>query len=106
MTLTETIIGAAVKSAADKLLEEKPRGNGKKKAAELRERLEVLEAERLIHTVELRSELIKAAKELLPEAIRQAKPQGIGKSRRPGSPALLRLISRLAMRDVRIDRGK
>ncbi len=71
---------------------------------EIADRLAVLDAERLILTVELRNALLTAATELLPEAIHQAKPQGKGKSRRPGSPALLRLIARLAMRDVRVDR--
>ena len=71
---------------------------------EIADRLAVLDAERLILTVELRNALLTAATDLLPEALRQAKPQGRGKSRRPGSPALLRLIARLAMRDVRVDR--
>jgi hypothetical protein len=68
----------------------------------LQDELDILEAERLVATVRLRSELIKAATELLPEAIRQAKPRG----KQPGSPALLRLIVRLAMRDVRIEKPK
>ena len=81
-----------------------------KEADKIRERLDVLEAERLILTIELRSELLRAAKELLPEAIRQAKPQTTlnmrtGKStKHAGSPALLRLISRLAMRNVQIEK--
>jgi hypothetical protein len=81
-------------------------------AKKIRERLDILEAERLIITVELRTELIRAAKDLLPEAIRQAKPQpagdaGHGKKRTParaGSPALLRLIARLAMRSTQIEK--
>ncbi len=85
-------------------------------AKKIRERLDVLEAERLVLTIELRSELLRAAKDLLPEAIRQAKPQpagsaGHGKSgrkkatpARPGSPALLRLIARLAMRNTQIEK--
>ncbi len=67
-------------------------------AKQIRERLDVLEAERLILTIELRSELLRAAKELLPEAIRQAHPvrgRKKGERPRPGSPALLRLIARL-----------
>jgi hypothetical protein len=84
------------------------------KATEIRERLDILEAERLIITVELRTELLKAARDLLPEAIRQAKPQpagsaGHGKKRTParaGSPALLRLIARLAMRSVQPEKRK
>lgn len=81
-----------------------------KEADKIRERLDVLEAERLILTIELRSELLRAAKALLPEAIRQAKPRESfnlttgKKSRQPGSPALLRLISRLAMRNVQIEK--
>jgi len=68
--------------------------------------LERLEAERIALTIELRSALLRAAKERLPEAIRQAKPQGKGKHRRPGSPALLRLIARLAMRPALIDKPR
>ena len=80
------------------------------KAKEIRERLDVLEAERLVLTIELRCELIRAAKELLPEAIRQAKPRERlnlttgKKSTQPGSPALLRLIARLAMRNTQIEK--
>ena len=79
-------------------------------AATIKARLDQLDAERLILTTELRNELIRAAKELLPEAIRQAKPQrpeGRGKHKRPaknGSPALLRLITRMAMRPTQIDK--
>ncbi len=75
------------------------------KTKQVRDELAILDAQRLVRTVELRSVLLEAAAELLPEAIRQAKPQGQGKSRRPGSPALLRLITRLAFRDVRVDRS-
>jgi len=46
-----------------------------KKADQLKDRMAILEAERLILTIELRNELTRAARELLPEAIRQAKPQ-------------------------------
>ena len=79
------------------------------KADKIRERLDILEAERLILTVELRTEILRAAKALLPEALRQARPQPGRRSRgrwtpaRPGSPALLRLITRLAMRPTQID---
>ncbi len=73
-------------------------------AKQIRERLDVLEAERLIITIELRTELLRAAKQLLPEALRQARPAGAGKNRRPGSPALLRLIARLAMRSTQIEK--
>lgn len=75
-------------------------------AQELNEALAVLEAERLVETVKLRSALVKECAALLPAAIEQAKPQGAGKNRRPGNASLLRLISRVAMRDVRIDRKK
>jgi len=74
------------------------------KAREITDAIAALEAERVIETVKLRSALIKAAAELLPEAVRQAKPHGTGKQRRPGSAALLRLIARLAMRPARIDK--
>jgi hypothetical protein len=68
------------------------------------DRLELLEAQRMIHTIELRTALVQELRELLPEAIRQAKPEGQGKNKRPGNASLLRLISRVAMRDVRVDR--
>jgi len=46
--------------------------------------------------------------EAAPEAIRQAKPKGGRKrkdgTRSPGSAALLHLIARVAMRDVRLDK--
>ena len=82
------------------------------KATDIKARLDQLEAERLILTIEVRNELLRVAKELLPEAIRQAKgtpakPAAAGKPAtpaRPGSPALLRLISRLAMRPLHIER--
>jgi hypothetical protein len=89
-------------------------------AQELRDRLDVLEAERLVLTIELRNALIRAAKKLLPRAIAQATgsasrrvgpkgtkgAQGTREPRLPPSPALLRLIARLAMRDTRIDRPR
>jgi len=110
VSLEETIIGGAVTAVAAKLLEERPKG--KKRAQELRERLDILEAERLILTIELRSALMRAAKKLLPQAIRQATGQVAtaghkGRKRQPGrapSPALLRLIARLAMRNTQIER--
>ncbi len=73
---------------------------------EIADRLAILDAERLVLTVELRNALLRAASELLPTALRQAKGQARRGKRdaRPGSPALLRLIARLAMRDVRVDR--
>ena len=66
----------------------------------LRERLDILEAQRLVLTIELRGALLREAKKLLPQAIRQAK----GNGKRPGSPALLRLIARLAMRNTQIEK--
>ena len=63
----------------------------------------------MVETVKLRAALIKAAAELLPEAIRQAKPRRRSKknpSPKPGSPALLRLIARLAMRPAQIDKPR
>ncbi len=69
--------------------------------------------ERLVETVKLRNALIREAAKLLLEAIRQAKPKGGRKRKdgtrtpaRAGSAALLRLIARLAMRDIRLDRKK
>jgi hypothetical protein len=82
------------------------------KADELKNRLDQLEAERAILTIELRNALLRAANDLLPDAIRQAKPQparGRGSNRKPprnGSPALLRLIARLAMRPINLDKRK
>lgn len=81
------------------------------KVTELQEALDVLEAERLVETVKLRNALICEAAKLLPEAIRQVKPKPARKRKngthtqpRAGSAALLRLISRIAMRDVRLDK--
>jgi len=71
------------------------------RAEQLREKMQILEAERLLATVELRAALIRSAKQLLPEAVRQLR-RGKG-SRRTGSPALLRLIARLAMRRFESD---
>jgi hypothetical protein len=106
MTIKETIISSAVGAVAKKLLEAPTRSASKNKAQQLRDRLDVLEAERLVLTVELRNALMREAKKLLPQAIRQAKgtPAGKGKRYLPGSPALLRLIARLAMRPTQIDR--
>jgi hypothetical protein len=73
---------------------------------ELNEALAVLDAERLVETVKLRCALVKECAALLPTAIEQAKPQGTGKNRRLGNASLLRLISRVAMRDVKLDRKK
>jgi hypothetical protein len=79
-----------------------------KTAAEIKTRLDELDAERLILTEQFRNDLIRAATELLPSAIAQAKPtpaRGSGRDRKaakPGSTALLRLISRLAMRPAQI----
>jgi hypothetical protein len=109
MTIEESIVGAAVSTVAKALLSDAPKSPSKKKAQDLRDRLDVLEAERLVLTVELRNALMREAKKLLPQAIRQARgtpASGHGRKARrgrPGSPALLRLIARLAMRDVRID---
>src|SRR5271166_5130101 len=68
--------------------------NVKSHAEKLKHNLDVLEAERLILTVELRNALVKEAKRLLPLAIRQA-----SRKKNP-SPALLRLITRLAVRPL------
>lgn len=83
-----------------------------KRTKQLTDALDTLEAERLIETVKLRCELVKQCAVLLPDAIRQAKPKRASKRKdgtrspaRPGSPALLRLISRVAMRDVRLDKS-
>ncbi|HXN50377.1 MAG TPA: hypothetical protein VN943_00470 [Candidatus Acidoferrum sp.] len=98
MTLEETIIGSAVSAVAQKLLDQPSRSRAKAKA--LRERLDILEAQRLVLTIELRSALLSEAKKLLPQAIRQAR----GVKGKPGSPALLRLIARLAMRNTQIEK--
>ena len=80
--------------------------NGKK----LAESLEALEAERIALQVQLRGELIQAARDLLPQAITQAR--GLAKPCKEcgwtgnSSPALLRLISRLGMRDAAIDKAR
>lgn len=70
------------------------------KAEELQEHLDVLEAERHVVTIQLRTALLREAKKLLPQAIAQAK----GSKRKAGSPALLRLIARLAMRNTQIEK--
>jgi hypothetical protein len=69
-------------------------------ARTLKDRIDVLEAERLVTTIELRNALLQEARKLLPAAIRQAR----GSKGKPGSPALLRLITRLAMRPTQIDK--
>ena len=85
---------------------------GARSAEAIKDRLAILEAERLVLTIELRNALLRAANDLLPEAIRQAKPQrarGRGAHRKPpraGSPALLRLIARLAMRPLQLEKHK
>ncbi len=83
------------------------------KLAEVEKALEVLEAERLIETVKLRNALIRECAGLLPAAIRQARPQagrkrkdGTRSPAKAGSAALLRLIARVAMRDVRPDKPR
>jgi len=98
-------VGGVVKAVAD--LVTKP-----KSARDIKDRLDVLEAERMILTIEVRNELLREMKALLPEAIRQAKGKVVTvtrngkkhKERRPGSSALLRLISRTAMRNVTIEK--
>jgi hypothetical protein len=61
-----------------------------------------LELDRTIAQLQLRADVIHAARKLLPAAIEQAQPHGkpckhCGR-RDAGSPALLRLICRIAMR--------
>ena len=80
--------------------------------ADLQEELELLEAERLVETVKLRNALVKECTRLLPEAIRQAKGRpprkhkdGTRSPAKPGSAALLRLISRVAMRPAKLDKS-
>ncbi len=70
------------------------------KAEKLKQHLDVLEAERLILTVELRNALVKEAKKLLPLAISQAS------NRKHPSPALLRLITRLAVRPLALSKER
>ena len=59
---------------------------------QLRADLADLEAERLLLTMEVRTGILRVARELLPAARRDAKK---------GKPALLRLISRIANRRVK-----
>ncbi len=99
MTIAETIIGGAVTGVTKALLDA-PANKGR--ARQLRERLDVLEAERLVLTIEVRNALLREAKKLLPAAIKQAKGDG----KKPGSPALLRLISRMVMRNFNIEPRK
>ncbi len=68
------------------------------KVAEVEDALDTLDAQRLVEVVKLRNALAKELAALLPEAIAQAKPHGKGKHRVPANPALLRLITRFAMR--------
>jgi hypothetical protein len=70
------------------------------KPEEVQERIEQLEAERLILTIEVRNELLRAAKKLMPKAMAQAQ------DKRNPSPALLRLITRLAMRPFQMERPR
>lgn len=88
------------------------------KAKDLQDELDVLDAERMVLTVQLRNDLLREATALLPLAIRQAKGRPARAAQpakgnrgpraaqpaKPGSPALLRLISRLAMRPTQIDK--
>jgi hypothetical protein len=62
----------------------------------------------MILTTELRNTLMRAAVSLLPEAIRQAKPQPkrAHHPAKPSSPALLRLIARLAMSPMQIEKPR
>jgi hypothetical protein len=100
VTLEESIIGGVAAAAAKKILNATEPKKGK--ARILRDRLDVLEAERLVLTIEVRNALLREAKKLLPAAIRQARGDG----KKPGSPALLRLISRMVMRNVNIEPRK
>jgi len=70
------------------------------KAEKLKQHLDVLEAERLILTVELRNALVKEAKKLLPLAVKQAT------RKKAPSPALLRLITRLAVRPLALSKER
>lgn len=78
------------------------------KATELADELNVLEARRLVATIRAREKLIAAMEQLLPAAIAAAAPKPeCPHCHRPatrGSPALLRLVTRALMRDVRLDR--
>jgi hypothetical protein len=68
----------------------------------MKDRLKVLDSEGVILTIELRNALIAEAKRLLPAAIRQAR----GSKGKPGSPVLLRMITRLAMQLTEANRAK
>ncbi len=76
------------------------------KADEIRARLEILDAQSLVLTIELRNKLLQVAHDLLPTAVAQAQPQKAapGHPAKAGSPALLRLITRLAMRNIDLHR--
>jgi hypothetical protein len=100
MSLEETILGGVVAGATKKILDAATPKKGK--ARLLRDRLDVLEAERLVLTIEVRNALLREAKKLLPAAIKQARGDG----KKPGSPALLRLISRMVIRNVNIEPRK
>jgi hypothetical protein len=50
-------------------------------ATKLKERLDVLEAERSVLTIELRTALLRAAKDLLPTANRPGQTRAIAKPR-------------------------
>ena len=81
---------------------------------ELADAMAIVEAERMVETVKLRSEVVTACRNLLPEAIRQAKPKKARKSRdgqhiipgRPGDPRLLKLIKEIVMQPADVDRRK
>lgn len=103
MSIEESLVGAAAGEVAKRIIDAATQKSAsKKKAASLLESVEALEAERLVLTIEVRCALLRECKKLLPAAIRQAK----GKGNKPGSPALLRLISRLVFRNVNLEPRK
>jgi hypothetical protein len=99
------IVGAGAKKLLD-TLDPTPKHGDKRAAQAIRDRLDVADAQTLLLKAELRCALLQEAKELLPEAVRQAKPHKRGKHHNPGSPALLRLISSMVFRNIQADRAR
>lgn len=99
------IAGAGAKAIIEAVLDT-PAKPSKRAAQAIRDRLDVADAQTLLLKAELRCKLLQEAQELLPEAIRQAKPHKRGKHHNPGSPALLRLISSMVFRNIQADRKK
>jgi hypothetical protein len=81
-------------------------------AQKLKEAIDALEAQRVVETIKLRNQLVTECQKLMPQAIEQARGKkgrkrkdGTRSPDKPGSPALLRLIARVAMRPTQIERS-